>query len=239
MAKPWIKMRTDLARDPAVIQLSERYGFQEHVIVGLLHKLWSWADEQIADGNAPGVTEAFIDRFLGIAQFATALSDVGWLEINADGIAFPNWDRHMSKSAKTRAVTTDRVNKLRNAGTVTKSVPEQSSIEETETATDLKALSFQEIESSLNASAKALGKPTSYPDRRFILVVCILTSQNKIATARFESALEAVRKHSNGKPGNPMGYFRSVLQDEVPEFEELVKSVRVSRGTYSEFFDGE
>ena len=122
----WIKMRTDLARDPAVIQLADRYGWEEHVIVGLLHKLWSWADEQVTNGNAPGVTRSFIDRYLGVTDFSDNLEKVGWLSENTDGIVFPHWERHMGQSAKTRAVTALRVGKHRcNAPTVTKTLPDK------------------------------------------------------------------------------------------------------------------
>lgn len=125
----WIKIRTDLIRDPAVIQLAEIYGWQEHVIVGILVKLWSWADEQVSDGNAAGVTKAFLDRYLGVTGFAENLCKVGWLEANDDGIAFPNWERHMSQTAKKRAVTANRVAKSRagkcNASSVTKALPDK------------------------------------------------------------------------------------------------------------------
>ena len=125
MAGDWIKMRTDLGRDPAVIRLAEIYGWEEHVIVGLLHKLWSWADEQVSDGNANGVTGSFLDRYLGVTGFADNLISVGWLGVNEAGIEFPNWERHMGKSAKTRATTALRVAKSRNGGSVTKSLPEK------------------------------------------------------------------------------------------------------------------
>jgi len=136
MAGDWIKMRTDLARDPAVIFLAEQYGFPEHVIVGLLHKLWSWADEQVSDGNAPTVTSAFLNRYIGVTDFAESLAAVGWLDINnggKGGIGFPNWEHHMSQTAKRRAVTSRRVSAYRaqkcNAQSVTKVLPEESRVE--------------------------------------------------------------------------------------------------------------
>jgi hypothetical protein len=121
----WIKMRTDLHRDPAVIQLSEKFGWQEHVIVGLLHKIWSWADEQLIDGNACGVTKAFLDRYINVDGFADALVHVGWLQANAQGLHFPNFEVHMSETAKKRATTAKRVQKSRNASSVTKALPEK------------------------------------------------------------------------------------------------------------------
>lgn len=137
----WIKMRSDLDTDPAVIQLAEHYGWKEHVIVGLLHKLWVWADRQTTDGVIPGVSANFINRYLDVSDFAQQLEKVGWLEIQGEGaiagadaqnagakcasagaktraksaIVFPNYDTHMSKSAKNRAKTARRVKRHRDS----------------------------------------------------------------------------------------------------------------------------
>ncbi len=108
MAGDWIKMRTDLDRDPAVIQLAEHYGWPEHCICGLLYRLWSWADGQLADGIARGVTSTFVDRFLGVNGFSLELAKVGWLILHEDGLEFPLWDRHNSASAKRRALANQR-----------------------------------------------------------------------------------------------------------------------------------
>jgi len=125
----WIKMRTDLERDPAVIRLSEHYGWPEHTIVGILHKVWSWADEQLSDGNATGVTKTFIDRYTGVTDLGEQLEKVGWLEETSEGFAFPNWEVHMSQTAKKRAETAVRVkksrSKTRNAKSVTKALPDK------------------------------------------------------------------------------------------------------------------
>jgi hypothetical protein len=128
MAGDWIKMRCDLTEDPAVISLSQKLQVGEYAIVGALHKLWSWANKHTSDGNAAGVTELWIDRYIGIARFAQNLVDVGWLALTDAGVQIPNFDRHNSKSAKARAVTAKRVEKIRekcNGASVTKSLPEK------------------------------------------------------------------------------------------------------------------
>ncbi len=128
MAGDWIPIRTDLATDSAVIRMASILGLEEDLIVGKLVKIWSWADKNVIDGNAPGVTFAFLERYISVTGFAQAMRDVGWLdslEPPKVGLVFPNWDRHMSKSAKKRAQTADRVKRFRNARSVTEALHER------------------------------------------------------------------------------------------------------------------
>jgi len=125
MAGDWIKMRCDLPVDPAVIAVAAELGLSEDEVVGKLLRLWSWANRQTTDGNAPSVTEMFIDRYIGVTGFANSLANVGWLMVHSGGITFPNFDRHMSQSAKRRALTAKRVAQKRNAPNVTSALPEK------------------------------------------------------------------------------------------------------------------
>ena len=131
MAGEWIKMRCDLPDDPAVITMARELGVQEDVIVGKLHRLWSWASKQLRDGYASGVTETWIDRHVGAPGFAGALVAVGWLEILPTGVMIPDFDTHMSQSAKSRALTNNRMQKRRemcgksDATNVTTASPEK------------------------------------------------------------------------------------------------------------------
>ena len=56
MAGDWIAMRLDLYEDPAVAYMAERLGEREEVIVGFLHRVWSWASRQCHDGSVTNVT---------------------------------------------------------------------------------------------------------------------------------------------------------------------------------------
>ncbi len=126
MAGDWIKMRVDLADDPAVIGIALDLGIDEDAVVGKLWKLWSWANCQTCDGNAPGVRVAWVDRYLRCEGFAAAMIRYKWLLVTDDGIRIPNFERHNGKSAKQRALTSERVAKFsfRNAASV--SVPEKT-----------------------------------------------------------------------------------------------------------------
>lgn len=108
MAGDWIKMRISLAEDPAVIAIASTLGESEFSIVGRLHHLWGWADVQSRDGHAPGVTDAWINRYVQRDGFAQAMVDVGWLVIDESGVLFPKFSRHNGKSAKERGLAAER-----------------------------------------------------------------------------------------------------------------------------------
>ena len=108
MAGDWIKLKTDLATDPAVIAVAGVLGLEEDLVVGKLCRLWSWANTHTENGHASGVTPGWLNRFLGCDNFATALAEVGWLEIKPDGLEIPRFERHNGKSAKTRATARER-----------------------------------------------------------------------------------------------------------------------------------
>lgn len=116
MAGDWIKMRSDLAEDPAVIAVAAALDTDEFAIVGRLHHLWSWFDSQSRDGHAAGVTRGWIDRKTQQPGFAAALESVGWLVVDDAGASVPNFDRHNGKTAKARALSTIRKQSSRANG---------------------------------------------------------------------------------------------------------------------------
>ncbi len=103
MAGDWIPMRMDLHEDPAVIAIAVATGMDEYAVVGRLHKLWGWANKQLASGVASGVTSDWVDRYVSAAGFAAAMLDAGWLRTRSGGaIEFPNFERWNSGGAKKR-----------------------------------------------------------------------------------------------------------------------------------------
>jgi hypothetical protein len=118
MAGDWIKMRVDLAEDPAVIAMADDLDIDEYAVVGRLHRLWSWVSAHSADGKAH-VSAARVDKIAQCDGFAAALESVGWLQIGAENgspvITIPKFDLHNSKSAKRRASEADRKWRVRNA----------------------------------------------------------------------------------------------------------------------------
>ena len=116
MSQNWLPIRCDLHVDPAVIAIADATGTDEFSVVGRLVRLWSWANEQLPDGNAQGVTVAWIDRYLSCSGFASAMVKAGWLEQNEHGVAFPKFEVWNSQGAKIRKLTAERVKKHRAKG---------------------------------------------------------------------------------------------------------------------------
>ncbi len=118
MAGDWIKMRNDLADDPAVIAIAAAVGLDEYAVVGRLHTLWAWADEQSRDGHAVGVTATWLDRKVQCDGFASALATACWLEVSTNGLSIPNFENHNGATAKTRALATRRQQRHRAVAAV-------------------------------------------------------------------------------------------------------------------------
>jgi hypothetical protein len=106
---PWIKMRGDLADDPAVVGISRALNIDPDLVVGKLLRFWSWAEANTKDGNACNVDLVWIDRHVRLPGFAKAMADERWLVLKSDGIEIPNYGRHMGQLAKTRQLTAERV----------------------------------------------------------------------------------------------------------------------------------
>lgn len=104
MAGDWIKMRHNLSGDPAVLQLADiLHATDIDLIIGKLHRFWSWASENTTDGRLPEVLDRRIDHVVNQQGFAEAMCKVGWLLRGKNGLKIPKFDRHMSSSAKGRA----------------------------------------------------------------------------------------------------------------------------------------
>ncbi len=123
----WIKIRTDLVEDPAVIGMSDILEIDETYVIGLLVMVWSWADRHVADdGVAGGMSDRRIDRIARHDGVASAMRSVGWLaDAPGGGVMFPNYIDHNGSTSKSRARTSKRVAKHRagNAHTVTNVTP--------------------------------------------------------------------------------------------------------------------
>lgn len=120
MAGDWIKVEHALPEKPEVVAIAAALDLDRFAVVGRLFTIWSWFDRHTVDGNARGVTPAFLDSLVDVKGFASALACVGWLETRDGAIRMPNFDRHLSKSAKTRSLGQERLKRFRNAAGVSK-----------------------------------------------------------------------------------------------------------------------
>ena len=114
MAGDWIKVRSRLHDDPGVIRIAALCEVSRNEAVGALVGFWSWADEATVNGHVPGVTGCHADEYARLPGFAKALQDVGWLKVTESGISIPHFERHMSESAKSRGLATQRQRKSRS-----------------------------------------------------------------------------------------------------------------------------
>lgn len=149
MAGDWIKVEKATARKPEVLRIADRLGIHPDHAFGLCVRFWFWCDDQLARGYAQGVTPAMIDVALGCVGFAQIALDVGWLRERSGRISIPNFDRHLSKSAKKRASSGERMrlsrSKNRCANVAPKAQPEKRRTEKRreETKTELTGQSAQ------------------------------------------------------------------------------------------------
>lgn len=109
MSGDWIKMRSDLSRDPAVFAIAEKLKLDRDTVVGKLHRFWAWADALTVDGVVDGATSQVVDAVVDAPGFASALESVKWLNGSPGGpIRIPLFERHNGASAKARALKNQR-----------------------------------------------------------------------------------------------------------------------------------
>jgi hypothetical protein len=104
----WIKMRCNLATDPAVVEIAAAVGVDEFGVVGRLHTVWSWLDQHSVDGTNVRITSAFLDRLTACPGFADAMRTVSWLSGRDGALEFPGYCKHNGPTAKSRATETRR-----------------------------------------------------------------------------------------------------------------------------------
>lgn len=109
MAGYWIKIERDLPHKPEVMRIAEILDVDELQVVGHLVLFWSWCDANMSL-DCPDVigTKRGLDRAACRDGMVDALVEVGWLQLisenGQDKFRIPNFERHLSKSAKTRVI---------------------------------------------------------------------------------------------------------------------------------------
>lgn len=113
MAGDWIKMRTNLSTDPAVVRMASGLSLDRFGIVGRLHTIWSWANEHLTDGCDVPVDAEFLDSLVATPGFSAEMRRVGWLTGRDGCLSFPAFERHNGNSAKSRAMDSLRKKRVR------------------------------------------------------------------------------------------------------------------------------
>ena len=120
MAGDWIKVEKNTPRKPEVLRIAAALDIHPDLAFGLCFRFWCWCDDHLQNANAAGVSGSLVDALLERKGSADALISVGWLRVRDGSLEVPNMDRHLSQTAKTRAVTAQRVarhSKKTNANT--------------------------------------------------------------------------------------------------------------------------
>lgn len=110
----WFKFEHATLRKPEVYRIVELLQVHRHHAVGMLCEWFAWVDQNAVDGHAPYVTESSIDDIVGRVGFASALLEVGWLQVRSGSLVIPRFDRHLSQGSKTRALSGERQRKRRS-----------------------------------------------------------------------------------------------------------------------------
>jgi hypothetical protein len=121
----WIKVEKTTPDKPEMLELAGALGVSQGDAFLLLFRFWCWVDSHSHDGNVSVTHERYIDAVVGVTGFADALLAVGWLRRSGHVFEMPNFETHLSKSAKKRALGQARVDRHRNASSVTKALPEK------------------------------------------------------------------------------------------------------------------
>jgi hypothetical protein len=132
LAGEWIKVEIGLPEKPEVMRLARILNISRPQVVGEVFKFWVWADKNTVDGVVDGVEASDIDDVMSVPGFAQALSDVGWLTIDAQRrrVVIPNFERHNGESAKKRALKNERQSRWRANATSTQASTSASTREE-------------------------------------------------------------------------------------------------------------
>ncbi len=115
MAGDWIKVEKSTARKPEIFGIADALKVSLDEAFGLCVRFWFWCDDQMTDGHAHRVTPKLLDDAFGRDGFADALLTVGWLQVRSGSLVIPHFDRHLSDSAKNRALSANRKAKQRTS----------------------------------------------------------------------------------------------------------------------------
>src|SRR6516165_10198428 len=104
----WLKIEHETPEKPEILRIAATLGISPGEAFLACFRVWRWADQQSRDGHAL-VTVESLDGIAGCAGIGGAMKAVGWLFVGEEGgVVIPHFRRHISKSAKERALATRR-----------------------------------------------------------------------------------------------------------------------------------
>lgn len=113
----WIKLETHTFDKVEVYSIAQELGIDSDAVIGKCCRVWAWFDANTTDGVTLSVTSALLDRYCGVTGFTQAMINAGWMQDNGEFLMLPNYDRHNSKTAKSRALGAIRQSKFKSNAT--------------------------------------------------------------------------------------------------------------------------
>jgi hypothetical protein len=152
MAGDWIKVERATLHKPEILEAAELLGMKRREALGLFLDYFAWLDENMPDscnGFVTHVSRMSVDETLHAAGFAAVLEAIGWAKFDDAKrmLTVIHHERHNGKTAKSRALATKRVQRFRNDGIVTESLPEKRR----------EVLKYSAAKSTANGTANAEG----------------------------------------------------------------------------------
>lgn len=111
----WIKLEKATARKAEVLRIATLLQIHPDHAVGLCVRFWCWCDDNMAPNGKLDIDSSVLDAVLGTSGFSQALLSVDWLQVRSGSLVVPRSDRHLSQSAKSRALAAERQSKSRKA----------------------------------------------------------------------------------------------------------------------------
>lgn len=108
----WIKVDVDIMSKPAIRAVARDCGCDVANAFAAWFRLYSWLDEQTADGTLP-TDRAELDAVARLPGIAASFERSGWLTFTGDTCTVTNWGSHNGQCAKRRAQSARLMNQLR------------------------------------------------------------------------------------------------------------------------------
>jgi uncharacterized phage protein (TIGR02220 family) len=146
----WIKLETHTFDKVEVYSIAQELGIDSDAVIGKCCRVWAWFDANTTDGVTKSVTSSLLDRYCGVTGFTQSMINAGWMQLENDLLILPNYNRHNSKTAKSRALGAIRQSNFKsnaegnangNAITDAQSLPESSHREEKRREENISTLS--------------------------------------------------------------------------------------------------
>jgi hypothetical protein len=112
----WMKVETVTPDKPEIAVLARKLGVSQGDAFLEWFRVYRWADGVTCPGFVPNLSPEDADMLSGARPgtcAALASAEIGWLRCEG-GIHFEKWERHNGKSAKARALETEKKRKQRS-----------------------------------------------------------------------------------------------------------------------------